>query len=272
MKATIILLVVVDTAITYLNQVEEALELQRADYLSGTDQELDIVWEIKRQDLSNLNWIEYGYGKDNYGLDTNWVKKDTQKIYTSANNSIHSVAYVFDWYSWTDKGKQNIWGWNLGRFYPDNNGYQVQLIRAGNNNIKAVYYTFLMELFHAIDDFYYRATHKRLEEFFNVTDFDEDIVHARHDDYEIFKYVPAIRQMKDILIELFTINNKTMVDKETLDLLYKAIFKREPDVDALGYVGLPIKEVLDKLINSDENVHYTEVYEAVKSLETWARK
>jgi len=205
-KAQIKLLVFVDTNIDFLPQVIEALELQRQDYLKGTDGEVDVVWEIVRRDLSNLSWIEY-WG-DNYGVNTNWIGEDTKKIRQEYGLDIDSVAYVFDWNSWTTKGNQYIWGWNLGNFYPDGNGYQVQLIKAGRNSQKALYYTLLMELFHAHDDFYYRATGKRLETMFNVTDFDEDVVHARHEDYEVFKYVPVIQQMKKVLIELFKVQLK----------------------------------------------------------------
>jgi len=208
-KAQIKLLVVVDESVKYLEQVEEALELQRQDYLTGTDGEVDVVWDIKRQDLSNLPWQIYW--ADNWGVDTTWVTDNTKDL-----GDYDSVAFVIDWDNWTKEGNQSIWGWNLGRFY---NGYQVQLIRFADNNIKSVYYTFLMELFHALDDFYYKDTGKRLEELFNVTDFDEDIVHARHDDYEVFKYIPAVRQMKDILIELFKI--KESVGESFMKLVIK---------------------------------------------------
>ena len=210
MKAKINLLAIVDTKIDFLDQVKEALEMQRQDYLKGTDGDVDIETTIIREDLSGLSWVEY-WG-NNYGVNINWIREHTGPIKEKYGEEIHSIAYVIDWNNWTKKGNQNIWGWNLGKFYPDEDGYQIQLVRAGRNSVQAMYYTFLMELFHAMDDFWYRATRLRLEEIFNVTDFDEDVVHARHPDYEVFKYIPAIRQMKDALIELFRIKQKYMED------------------------------------------------------------
>jgi len=205
-KAKIRLLVIVDTKVDFLDEVEKALEMQRRDYLEGSGGEVDVVWEIKRQDLSNLPWREY-WG-NNYGVSAQWVREDTAKIREKHGSDFDSIAYVIDWDNWTTEGNGWIWGWNLGTFYPDRNGYQVQLIKAGRHSLKALYYTFLMELFHAHDDFYYRATGKRLETIFNVTDFDEDVVHALHDDYQVFKYIPVIQEMKDVLVDLFRIKEE----------------------------------------------------------------
>lgn len=269
MKAKIKLLIVVDTAIDYLSDVEKALEKQRQDYLTGTNGEVDIVWEIIRQDLSNLNWVEYGYGNDNYGLDIKWVKGDTANIADSYEDKIDSVAYVFDWNSWTTKGNQ-IWGWNLGIFY---NGYQVQLVKAGRGAIQAMYYTFLMELMHAHNDFYRRATGKRLEDIFNdVALWDEDIVHARHDDYEVFKYIPVIRQMKDILIDLFKIKATNMkLTWEEIQQLYRIVFHREAGKSARGYIGYDLNYVIQEFKNSDEWFIYDKLLSAGKEIEKFGK-
>ncbi len=64
---------------------------------------------------------------------------------------------------------------------------------------------------------------------------------------------------------------KNIVDKKILQLLYLGIFKRNPDSKAKGYIGKPIREVLEILIASEENAYYTRVFKEVKTLENWAR-
>ncbi len=64
---------------------------------------------------------------------------------------------------------------------------------------------------------------------------------------------------------------KNIVDKKILQLLYLGIFKRNPDSNAKGYIGKPIREVLEILIASEENGYYTRVFKEVKVLENWAR-
>ena len=65
--------------------------------------------------------------------------------------------------------------------------------------------------------------------------------------------------------------NLIMVDKELLELLYLGIFKRPPDEKASGYIGMPVKQVIKILLNSEENKYYTDIFDAVKILEDWAR-
>lgn len=68
------------------------------------------------------------------------------------------------------------------------------------------------------------------------------------------------------------IKQNVMMDEELLSLLYRGIFKREPDEGAKGYLGQPVKEVVRLLLDSEENKIYTPFYQAGKSLEEWARK
>ena len=79
--------------------------------------------------------------------------------------------------------------------------------------------TFRMELAHALDNFAYRDLKINLSEFFGVQSYDEDIIHARHPDYTVFKYIPVIREMKKVLIDLFKIQliNKDMFGRLIYD-------------------------------------------------------
>jgi len=203
MKAKINLLVIVDTAIDYLPQIEKSLERQRQDYLAGTGGDVDVVWDIKRQDLSGLNWVEYGYGANNYGVSTAWIVQDTGKI----KGEYYSVAYVIKYSNWTRKGNI-ISGWSAG-FY---NGYHVQLIKAYENNITANYTTFLMELIHGFNEYAMSRLGVNFNTLFNIGNWDEDVIHARHRDYTVFEYRPVIEKMNSILVELFKINQKYMED------------------------------------------------------------
>ena len=204
MKAQVKLLIIVDTAIDYLSQIEKSLEMQRKDYLVGTEGDVDIVWDIKRQDLSGLNWIEYGYGKNNYGVSPAWISQDTSEI----KGEYYSVAYVIKDTNWTKKGNLYISGWSVG-FY---NGYHIQLVKGYKNNIEANYQTFLMELIHGFNEYSVSRLGVNFNTLFNVRNWDEDVIHAEHPDYELFEYISVIEKIKPILIELFKINEKNMED------------------------------------------------------------
>jgi len=222
-----------------LDIINDALELQNKDYLKGTDGELGISWDFQKRDLSDITWEDY-FG-NNYGVNRGWITAEVKKLVNQYGDKYDSVAYVIK--DWTDKGNQGIWGWNLGAFYPWKSGYQVQLIRY-HPNADWLYKTFLMELFHAINDFYYRKTNKRLEDFFEVTDFDMDIVHGEHIKYDSFKYIPVIRQMKDILIDLFAEDDMT---KEQVEKLYALWGMNDPE--GIEYwVGKTLNQLLDARI------------------------
>lgn len=97
--------------------------------------------------------------------------------------------------------------------------------------------------------------------------------YTNNDLYKYFDhYQPFIKQRTgDFTHALKYVMTPLMVTEEILELLYLAIFKRKPDANAKGYIGKPIVEVLKVLIASEENQQYTSVFQAVKSLETWAR-
>lgn len=199
------LLIIKDTVIDYQSQIEEALNLQRQDYLAGTDGELDVSWEIIEQDLSNIEWVEYGYGKGNYGVNRAWLFSDT----SFKTQDVYSIAYVVDNSNWTKKGNP-IYGWAAGFF----NGYQVQLIRGYQNNVDALYRSFLMELIHSFNEYAKARLGVNFNTLFDVPNWDEDVIHARHEDWDLFEYVPVIRKIKDILLQLFKEDMlKVVVDK-----------------------------------------------------------
>lgn len=64
-------------------------------------------------------------------------------------------------------------------------------------------------------------------------------------------------------------NNTDMTDQETLDLMYQLGFKRMADAGAQGYLGRPIKEVLQTLVASEENKAYTSLFAAGKGIEAF---
>jgi len=220
MTAKIKLTIVIDSKIDYIDDIEAALEKQRDDYREATDNELDIEWNIVTQDLSNLDWIEYGYGKDNYGVHTGWLSKDAK------NKDGYSVVYVIDKSNWTTKGNQKIWGWSVN--IPDVT--HIQLIKGQKGAVTSMYYTFLMELMHSWDNTYFKITRKRLESIFMVENYDEDIVHGGLPEYTTYKYIDIIRKMKDILLDIF---KDTMVKEE--DMIGRLI-KGHPDPNKIYWV------------------------------------
>lgn len=219
-EAAIKILAIVDSEIDFLDEVEDALTLQRSDYLVATEGRVDVQTTIIREELFNLPWKRY-WG-ENWGVDISWIKTRTQKIREKYGDQFDTIVFIIDFDNWTRQGNITINGWNLGTFYPDQNGYQIQLIKAGRHSQRALYLTLLMELFHAHDDFYRRATGKSLEQYFGVTNFDDNIVHGMAgqgevlsqedsvrmfgEGYDRWNYRPAFKAMTGILINLFRIN------------------------------------------------------------------
>lgn len=68
------------------------------------------------------------------------------------------------------------------------------------------------------------------------------------------------------------VNNKVMVDKELLQLIYNGIFHRDPDPLAETYIGRSVKDVLTILGGSEEHTQYDALYKAGKAIEDWARQ
>ena len=219
-KPTIKILVVVDTEIDYLPDIETALEKQRRDYVTATDNELEVEWQIIRQDLFDLQWIEYGYGQNNYGVSTRWLYADQkEKESDPALWGFYSIAYVIDESNWTTQGNQGIWGWSIGPAEQT----LIQLIKGMKGRVTAMYWTFLMELMHSWDDTYFKVTRKRLESVFMVQDYDEDIVHGRLPEYTSFQYLPVLRKMKDILLDIFVNTMLRLVKTEARPETYAVV-------------------------------------------------
>lgn len=184
-----------------------ALEKLKEQY-SGI---VDLVISKENGNLSGLRWVDY-FG-NNYGVDTNWIREDTKRF---PPYSYDCIVYFIDESNWTIEGFPAIFGWNLGLFY---NSFQVELVRARENE-RGVELTLKMEVAHALDNFVFAELGTKLSEFFNVPDFDEDIIHGRmNPPYQVFEYRPAIEKMGDLLIETF----KRRLMRYKLSLLQKLL-------------------------------------------------
>lgn len=238
-EATINILAVVDNSIDFLGEVEEAFEMQRNDYLIATEGRVNLQTSFSRKDLSNLPWSEY-WG-DNWGVNTGWISEYAKKIKDEYGDKFDTIVFVIDFDNWTKEGNQFIGGWNLGLFYPHTDGYQIQLVKAGRHNVRYTYLTLLMELFHAHDDFYRRATGETLEKFFGVSDFDEDIVHGMAhqypaklsqedsvkmfgEGYDRWDYKPAFKAMTEIFVKIFKIKTTQK------DMVFQKVNEQAKDI------------------------------------------
>ena len=204
------ILCVLDTSLASREQVvKDAFNLVNQDYAKGTHNKVALEPTWIYDDLSNLNWIEYGYGKNNYGVDPAWIKKDTvyrQKVY---GDSVDCVMYFIDNIHWTSLGDQSVYGWSLMAFY---SGFQIQLIRVANT-IRSSKLTISMELTHALDNFA-DVQGKSLEKLFQVSNFDEDIVH--NSDFWYNGYKAQLTQIEDVLFKLFLQKEQKFVIIELL--------------------------------------------------------
>ena len=155
----------------------------------------DTTLKIERTDvwidLSKVPWVEYPYMniKDLYGFDLNWVRNYCNSVWKGENGKYDLITFAVDETNW--KEPNGAWGWNLGQWFND---YQVQMVRISSY----LELGFRMEILHSIDQIIMRELGIDLNKFFNVQNFDENIVHGPMADYK--KY---ITQMKDLLIKTF---------------------------------------------------------------------
>ena len=186
---------VIDVACTYEDKIDEVIRKIAEDYEVATDNELTVEFFKNYIPLNNLRWEDYS-GRGDLGIEFAFINKDTRTISLYDLVKYDSVCYLIDEKNWKST---TTWGWNLGEFF---NGYQVQLIR-GDIREDFMYKTFKMEIFHMMDDVYFKRMGKSLDVFFKG-DFDEDIVHIRNSaGTYTFYYDEAMKKMKDLLIAMF---------------------------------------------------------------------
>ena len=128
-----------------------------------------------------------------------------------------------------------------------------------------------MELIHSFNEYAKARLGVNFNTLFEVSNWDEDVIHARHEDYEVFKYIPVIRQMKDLLIELFKIKDITMeLTWAQINKLYNAIHGRDADEGAKGFEGQTLDFFLNEVLKSEETQRYARVKKVIKDqIENW---
>lgn len=223
--------IVIDSSISYLKDVEDALERQKAVYERVSGGKLTIDTHIVREDLSGLPWVE-SHLNAKY-VDPTWLRR-----YARSDDE-YGIVYVFDFSNWQAPG---ISGWSMG-FY---NRHHVQLIKGNSkneatDNIYSMFVTFHEELLHGFDEFLWYELGISLEQILNVGDFDYDIVHAKRWNYD--------KELKIIIPYLIKILNKYMEPTEKEVRTTMALMGMERDEEAEKYWSkLPREKWHDQLV------------------------
>lgn len=148
-----------------MSDIDNVLENIRRDYEPTTD----FTWSYEERVLSNLPWVEY---LPNFkGISFDVVNADMQRLFIRDGEKWDNIIYVVDPPNWQEP---HAWGWNLGT---PRHGYAIELVRF-NENPDWLYKTFAMEIAHSWNDIGIQEIGDNLLSVFDVTDFDNMVVHG----------------------------------------------------------------------------------------------
>ena len=200
-------LIIIDSNIDYLPQIKAGLLEQQYTYkLNG----VDIEYELLRQDLSNIPWLD-----STNAVSYSWLGAETLKLKQSAHPA-YSVVYIFHYDNWKPTG--GVGGWHMGNY----NGYQVQLIKGFKDNPVWLYRTLMMEGLHSWDSPIASKLGISLSAYLGVNDYDEDLVHGMYgqgitlsqedsirifgQEYTKYDYSLLIKKISPLLNKIFPMN------------------------------------------------------------------
>ena len=184
-------------------EIKSALEKSGEAYKVGSNYHLFLKYDMEYRDLASVPWEFYTVVEDNgqtvkdkyMGFGFSWMSQDTKKIWDKSGWAYDCVVYVVAPQNWHT---EYAWGWNIGGFWSN---YQIQIVKAISGDL---WKGFAMEMYHAMDEFVFAETGKRLEPALGVEDFDRDVVHGiQNPPYKIFEYGNSIGLIATLLIDTF---------------------------------------------------------------------
>lgn len=149
-----------------------ALEAIKSDYKDVCP----VSWEYSERDFGALRWVDYQPGY--LGIAWDIVYKDVGEV---TKDKYDQVIYLVSEENWKAIG---IGGWNLGNPI---NGLQVQIIRIYDNNPVWLKNTFAMEIAHSWNDLCIQELGNNLLSVFDVTDFDNMVIHGQDSRYGVLR-------------------------------------------------------------------------------------
>ena len=170
----------------------DALELAKKDYevVDG----LTLAWDIEYRNFENLEWEIY-YG-NSIGISREYIARENKIVKTLFGEKYASVAYVVDMENWKAPG---IGGWNLGRFYSGMSAQIMEVYRTTYSTNQVI----TMELAHCLNEQVYKELGIKLKDELGVSDWDFQVIHGKHPDYNSFNYQPVFRKIADVLLRTF---------------------------------------------------------------------
>ncbi len=255
------LLLLVDPAMVGATNLETALQSQQLNFEEATSGRISTSWEYRELDFSLMPWQRYGPYKNNsysWGPRFSWVQELCRAIQAEDGAKYDFIQLVIDESNWDKRDSTgNVWGYNLGLFFPDSRpDYQVQVIRANKTSgWIGVKRTLDMEIVHAFDQMALRIG-VNFNTLFDVTSFDNDVVHAADPRYTIFEYRHIYTRAVESLIELFPFvgDDNMPVDQAKLNQITNELLFRDPIAGEETYIGRSERDVRAEIGALNERV------------------
>lgn len=151
------------------------------------------TFTVEERDLSNIPWDTFpvnGYEKT--AISTKWWKPIAERIWKSAGYKVDALMCFVSIQNWRNTKEKPLWGMHYGTVY---HSYEMSMtkLRRGYEN------TAWHELLHKLDDIIYTELGVRLEQIFDVEDFDDDVVHGRDARYVYTRYPQHNSQILDTI-------------------------------------------------------------------------
>lgn len=146
------------------SEIESCLNTLTESYKDATP----LSWDYEERDFSSLVWIEYL--PNSLGIDWSTIYKDVLPI---KKDSYDNIVYVVSPDNWRN-GSFGTGGWNLGAPI---NGFCVEIIKAYTYT-PYMQMAWNMELAHSFNDVCIQEIGDNLLSTFDVTDYDNQVVHG----------------------------------------------------------------------------------------------
>ena len=194
-KTTFRLLVVADQTLEHRKQVFlDAFEMLKKDY--EVVEGLTLSYYFSFRSFEDVPWEDYWGDGKSLGIKLSWITKQNKKIKKQYGEEFHSVVYLVDKPNWKAVG---IGGWNLGRFF---SGMSVQLTK-GYFTTDSAHKVTSMEVAHCLNEQVYEELGVRLKDVLKVKNWDYEVVHGEHPDYQKYYYKNAFVKIGDVLLRTF---------------------------------------------------------------------
>ena len=182
----------------------DAFEILKKDY--EVVEGLTLSYHFEFRSFKDVEWEDYWGDGESFGIKRSWIEEQNKKIKKLYGEEYASVVYLVDLPNWKVR---NIGGWNLGRFY---SGMSVQLIK-GYINTRSAHMVLSMEVAHCLNEQVYMLIGKKLKDILGLKDWDFQVVHGEHKDYQKYYYENAFKKIASVLLRTFQVREVRFVNQ-----------------------------------------------------------